>query len=588
MQILLAITAPCRPCNQWGSLVRLPVLVTGITVMLVGFSGCGGGNQPAPGTDSTSAGDSMTSKVDACRTRMESAIQRLRPESLPRNDRQARLVSRLNSWLAECAADAVQDLEVSEENLAFLGASARRAVSSPRFTVSDAAWVRDNMILSQLAREIAAQDNDPGADSEIRRIVNVFRWIINNISIRTADESALPSGLLDILLTGRGDPRSRAWVFAALVRQLQRDVVLLLPSEPEDDAEFLAAACLDDRLLLFDPTTGVPIPSDGDMSVLADSPAGAEYLKAREPWQKPEIRIIAQTAAICPRMLVLQQQLPVDSSAILYEELAGGTSNILPLVERVAAAAPDVLDASRVALWEWPNQQVTAAASLDEDQQRKRMEFLRHFEAPFERKQLELETDFRDILSQPNLTPQQRNNVWTQRFFEEAEKMEELIAEDKLFGRPSSRLLRARLSQIKGAHGVELIQQFQKIRTACIDDEISFVVPREIDPGGRRSIPLPDTIRSVNQRATGDTLYWTGICQMDRGEPGTAVSTFQNYRRQYPNGIWFYPSMLNQALSLLEQGRTATAAEILRDAAHADNPERSRARWLLERLQANP
>ena len=176
---------------------------------------------------------------------------------------------------------------------------------------------------------------------------------------------------------------------------------------------------------------------------------------------------------------------------------------------------------------------------------------------------------------------EEAGTVW-----EEYEKMQELASSEELFGRPSSGLFKARLSQIEGGRGVEVIQQLQKIRTACIDDSVSFVVPREVDPAGRRSFPLPEAIQVVNRRATGDTLYWTGICQMDRGQPGTAISTFQNYRRQYSEGIWYFPSLMNQAISEMAHGRTAAANATLREACYPENPERSRAERLLERIGA--
>jgi outer membrane protein assembly factor BamD (BamD/ComL family) len=103
---------------------------------------------------------------------------------------------------------------------------------------------------------------------------------------------------------------------------------------------------------------------------------------------------------------------------------------------------------------------------------------------------------------------------------------------------------------------------------------------------GVESIPIPEAIQSVNRQATGSALYWIAICQMDRNQPGTAITSFASYRRQYPDGEWFYPSLMNQALAELAQGRQKAAAETLAEANQEGNPEKTRAAIVLKRLQS--
>lgn len=560
-----------------------------ITILLIGV-GCSAATNQSESSDN-SAEDAQQSTQDSCRARLDGATRRLNPGSISAITRLTASVGALNAWLVDCAADDLQELNASEANLSFLEVTAQRAVSAPRFTARDATYFRDSMIASRLAQAIVSRSDEAEAESEINRLVHVFRWVGNNIGLVSDEESDVAKGFLDTLLTGRGSVRSRVWILAVLLRQLQRDAVVLLPAdaegEPEDDSEFLIAVCLDDRVLLFDPLAWLPIPAENDDSVQIDRPAGAEYLSADERWNQPQIRIVAETSTVCPRMLILQNQLPAESSAILYEELAGGSSEIRPLVERVVSAAVGVFDAGNIAWWGWPDQQVTAAIAPDEQQQRNHDALMKPFDVPFERQPLELGSDFNEMLSQ-NLTQDQREAIWEHRWQMEDEKFRELektgnIA--KLFGRPSSRLLKTRLAQVEGSRDRTIIQQLQKIQNTCLNDTIRYTVPTYIEPTGQKSIPIPDAILTVNRQATGSALYWIAICQMDRSKPGTAITSFESYRRQYPDGVWFYPSLMNQALAELAQGRREAAAKTLMKADQESNPDQRRAAIMLKRLQ---
>ncbi|MCH2201888.1 MAG: hypothetical protein MK102_07950 [Fuerstiella sp.] len=554
-------------------------------------TGCGPEQEPsASSTVQTDAQDQST--LDACRMRLEGVARRFRPDSLSAINDLTSSVGALNAWLVECAAQELKTLSVSEANLAYLNPAAQRSVSAPRFSVRDVIYVRDSLIVSRLAQAIVERSNSPH-DLEFSQVLSLFRWVGNNISLEGTAAAGTSMGFLDTLLTGQGTVRSRVWLLAALLRQLQIDVVILLPNDaredPEDDSEFLIAACVNDKLVLFDPLTWLPIPSADDDSVQINNPAGADYLATNDRWNLPQVRIVAETSALCPRMLVLQEQLPAKLSAILYEEISGGTSDIRPLIERLVSSAPEIILADRFEWWDWPDQQATAAMALDESQQRTRDQQMKSFEAPYNRDPLDLGTDFNEILSDPSLTSEQREALWQQKWKMEIAKIRELEKErdlKKLFGRPSDYLLKIRLEQVEGSSDRRIIQQLQRIRNACIDDAIRFTVPLSVDHTGQKSIPIPESLQKVNLAATGNSLYWTGLCQMDRSQSGTAVSAFRNYRRQYPDGKWFYPSLMNQALSEMAQGRYDAAFATLSEADHMANPERRRVVLMLERLQA--
>jgi hypothetical protein len=561
-----------------------------LLLCLTVVAGCN--SAPAP-TDTEEAERQSNARTtqDACRARLDGAISRLRPDRVASIGRTSDDVGALNAWLVECASADLQNMSASPENLSFLGETAQRAVTSPRFTARDAAYVRDSLVSARLAQAIIGREQKAGEQTDVDRVVNVFRWVGANISLEGPDEPGIAKTYLDVLLTGRGKMEARIWVFGVLMRQLQRDAVLLRTGDDSGDSESLIAVSVDGGMLLFDPVSWFPVPASGDESVQVDHPAGLESLTDNDKWSNVTALIIAETSAVCPRMLILQEQLPAQASAVLYEEIAGGTSDIRPLVERVVSAAPNVLDASRIAWWSWPNEQVAAATGADEEQRRKYAEIMRPFEAPFERQELELGTDFQEILSRNDISQEQRDSVWAARWQMEYKKMQELQASgdsEKLFGRASSGLLKTRLSQVEGNSDRGIIQQLQKIRNACFDDEIRMRVPQSVDLSGVRSIPIPEAIQEVNLSATGSALYWTAICQIDRGQPGTAITTLAGYRRQNPDGMWFYPSLHNQAKSELAQGRTDAAIATLTEADSEKNPDRQHAVALLHRLKKPP
>ncbi len=558
--------------------------------LLLCFAAVAGCNEPpAPSQDDEAAiADSSRTSQDACRARLDGAISRLNPDRVASIGRTSSNVGALNAWLVECASEELQDVSASTENLSFLGETAQRAVTSPRFTARDAAYVRDSLVSARLAQAIVGRGDKEGERSDVDRVLDVFRWVGSNISLQGPNEPEVAKAFLDVLLTGRGKLEARVWVFAVLMRQLQRDAVLLMTDMDDADSETLLAVSVDGAMLLFDPHAWLPVPSPDDDSVLVDRPAGTEYFEGKDNWNSTTALIVAETSAVCPRMLILQEQLPAESSAVLYEEIAGGTSEIRPLVDRVVSAAPNVLDASRIAWWSWPNEQIAAATGADEEQRRKYAELMKPFEAPFERKELELGTDFQEILSRNDISQEQRDSVWATRWEMEYRKMQELQASgdsEKLFGRASSRLLKTRFRQVEGNSDRSIIQQLQKIRNACFDDEIRMRVPPTVDPSGVRSIPIPEAIQEVNLSATGSALYWTAICQLDRRQPGTAITTLEGYRRQNPKGVWFYPSLQNQAKAELSQGRADAAIETLTEADSEENPDRKHAATLLRRLK---
>lgn len=558
-------------------------------------AGCSGSREATESTESAGTPDSQTeTAAERCRKKLAAAIRRLDPETVALQEDPERSINGLNAWISSCAKDEVAAIELSEATLAMVGDSAR--ATAGRYTANDGAYIRDCIVLRNLTEAISEhsgaslEEGETHADSN--RIVAVFEWIVRHVSLISPTENRPPLALFDILLTGRGTPEDRAWIFGEALRQMQIDAVIIssqqeaVEGDSLNSANWLVAVFLETTSIVFDAATGIPITKEQSEDATENSFLSVSDLAQHDRWKSPGVQLIAQTSAFAPRMLVLQEQLAAEDSAILFEELTGGVSKIAPLVDRIKEAGNGLWTAEQIALWPYPEQQVIASNSVDQKQKKDVKQMMRAFQAPFERKDFAPENAEELTTVPEELTDTERQTYVQQRLMQSFERMME--SSDELFGKPSNGLLKARVSQIQGMTDTGVIQQLQQVRIASMQDALRIRVPQAIQEQNGyppiMSIPFPELIREVNQSSTGDSLYWTALCQMDREEYGTAIITLLNYRRQYPEGKWKYSTLINQALSLLQQERVQDATEILKEADVEANPERYRVQHLLKTL----
>lgn len=528
--------------------------------------------------------NSQETATERCRKKLAAAIVRVAPASLAMQDRPERAINGLNSWIASCAAEEVDELELSDATIAMIGDSAR--ASSRRFTVNDARYIRDCLLLRDLSNALFTrlESSNGSGTNDIDRVQTVFDWLVRNVSLLSSDESRIPLGAFDVLMTGRGTVNDRAWLFAEALRQQQIDAIIVRTSADAEEghslasAPWLVAVLLEGENFLLDPLTGLRVhqaPPNGDE---ASVPVTLASLQDHERWKDSTVEVIAQLPAFSPRMLVLQEQLAADDAAILYEELTGGTSDILPLQTRILTAGGELWSKEDLAVWSYPESQVIAANALTEQQQKQFTDIMRPFDGPFQRKAYQSES-LEELTTVPEaLEKSEREAMVQQRLLQDYKKI--LESSEDMFGKPSRQLLKTRLEQISGKTDTSVIQQLQQVRISSMQESTSVRIPDLIQQRDGLpeviKVPFPNVILEVNQSTTGDSLYWTAMCQMDRAEFGAAITTLMNYRRQYPDGKWKYPSMINHALCLVEQNRLEDAQALLKDANQEDNPERQR------------
>ena len=556
--------------------------------------GCKQSSGPATAVDSSN--QVKDSAADECRRKLNSVIDRMQPESMATQTRKGSIAGGLNSWMSACVPDEDQNLELSSANIAMLSTNVQRAAGQKKFTESDVNYIRDCLLLSQLTESMWTQtdENNGGqVSSDVSRVRRLFRHIVENISPLKSDDARIPLGMYEVMLTGRGVFDDRVWILAEALRQRQIDSVVLKASTPGDPAsanildaaDQLLAVIIEEKACLFDPVRGTAVPKDGDTSMIVTEPADVSALAASERWKSATPLIVANPAAFAPRMFLLQERMEASDAATLYEELAGGTSEIRPLVQRLSAALGATWPTESYKVWEFPEQRIAAAAALNEQQKEEFAVLMRPLDSPFERESINVGDSLDDPgLNAEELTPEQLLELRIAALEERWSRVS--ASSDELFGKPSRRLLETRVRQILGLQDADMIQNLQQIRQASMQTMIEVEVPVDGKRVSRMSIPLPDMIRNVQQSALGDTLYWICMLQLTRGDSGAAISTLRNYRIQYPTGAAAFPSLMNEADILISQGNTVDAISVLNQADVDENPERIRAQWWLKRLEA--
>lgn len=568
-----------------------------VCLLLSVFGGCGG-DKPA---DKAAETDVVQTESDAdrCERKLAAALSRLQPDAMATQSRRDNVVNSLNSWLTTCAAESGGAMQLSPANAAMLSPTVQRFATAARFTENDTAYIRDCIILRGKTASVWKQteaEAGEGIANDRQRIVRLFSDVVGSVAVMTADESRIPVGLYEILLTGRGTVEDRIWIFAEALRQRQIDAFLIRPNPgpgpdqsvpPAADgiAGTLIAVAVEPDVLLFDPVRGTPVPKAGDQSIVVSEPATLAEIRELPEWKNPSVSVIAQPASFGPRMLLLQEQLPAESSITLYEELAGGGSEIRPLIERVVAAGAGAWDATKIEIWNHAETRISASSALTEEQLQAYQLLVKPYAAPFERDPLKTT----ELLDDPGANPEEMT---------EDQKMERRMAalqerytrimqsSDELFGRPSHRFMKVRIEQMTGSNDIGIIQQLQQVRIATMQEYIEVNVPVGDNKESVVPIPLPEAIRAIHRSATGDALYWTARCQELRGDFGAAVTTYRNYRRQYPDDKFQFPSMINEGIALIQLGDPETARAVLTSAAVDQNPDRARTDWLLSRLPA--
>lgn len=528
---------------------RWPLLAGGGGLLLVAALayGCEGKR-----TTAVVEGDADTRDADRCSTRLESALDLVRPTSLGivgvggtlRND-PADAAAAFSEWLRQpdCRG-AVSTEALSAEGKALLarllGADGAAAIEADRLAPFDAAHVRD--VLVDFA---AAQRLTRDAGDDVDRATRIFEYVTRTVSAQGDTSARLPQSAYEAHLFGLGSAEERTLLFANLLRQVRLDAVVLTPGG--EGGPWWVGVLLDDGVFLFDPEVGLPVPApDAVAAAPTFLPGPATWAQAVE---HPELLVsYRRDAGLAAEPIAAERLASVrvgligppsfwktvmerielsvsgDRGVLLYDPLHD-TEAGPGLYRRTADSGRSAWTEEAIEVWPYPAELEASRAALPSDQ-RQRLE--------------------QRVL--PLLGPAELNVKTGQ-----VEKRKALWL--------------TRVEHMSGRAALSIVRyQFVRDPRVPVDEQ-----------GNSRLSPNDD---SLNRLAADEAFYWQAQAQFDERRYATAATTLRNYLDRSGDRADEATALL--ALSLAADGKTAEAAE---EAAKLpdETPGVARLRWLAGR-----
>jgi len=237
-----------------------------------------------------------------------------------------------------------------------------KSLDSTQYSVGDVLHLQSTVWLRDIGRRLQT-----GSFDDLETAERLFDWTVRNLQLapdKPPGEAPLHAPR-EILLTSRATAEERAWIFSLLARQCGLDVLMLAlppaddpaqpassPAQPEQadspgagpkraaPRPWAAALALDDKLYVFDPGLGLPIPgpSGKRTATLAELAADDSLLRAldldarhRYPVTAEQLRGVIPWIEASPEFLARRMRL-VES------RLAGANKLALSVAPTALAA----------------------------------------------------------------------------------------------------------------------------------------------------------------------------------------------------------------------------------------------------------
>ena len=489
---------------------------------------------------------------------LKSAIHQLRPENYSIASATDKPVNLLNSWHSR-TADAGSAAEPPKIPAGWIDDEDAGQLTRPGYVLPDALHISDAMLNHTIATYLAARAND-----DVGRIRMVFDYVVRNIALRSPDEPDLPLGVYSLQLFGRGTAEDRAWVCAALLRQLRIDSVIVRPPHDAgvDDDAWLLGILLNGNVHLFDPRMGIAIPSTSDLAPAADGrPAMlAEIVKhpewlqslalrADQPYaidaeslKHPEILPIVEPGFWSVRMRHLESALPADDLCVLYDPLNDEPERT-GLLSRLQKLSPE-WKPGKLTPWSYPRHR-----SLEPRQQ---TQALTARMPPAVQQEFEIARNTFNIPFPILVNGGKKSLIEVKGMVDRGEKV--------VFspGHPEHKLLRIRTDQLLGKFD-DATKRYLSIRHLEIEPPLARVPELEF----------------LNRLGAENAFYWTCVCKFEARDFEAAIEQLSKYLQKYDrNGRWNFAARALLAECHAELGQFKEAAAAL-ERSRSDDPYRA-------------
>lgn len=502
---------------------------TALAIVALSFSalwwtGCRPAARPAAPAAAATTGGPTPSQITEIEDQLKSALFQVQPENLGIDSRVDDAVSVLNNWWAAVKAARLEPTGLTPPEIPAerLPAEERTRLSREAFDVRDGLHMRESYLAQAIANPIADRN-----EGDLARAVALFEYVCRNIVLLAEDDPRPPFTVYELLLTGRGRPADRAWIYGTLLRQLRLDAVVLQARQEEssEQAPWLIGVPIESQVYLFDARLGTAIPRGSDppavrvtrpatLQEVLEHPDWLKALAARsdqpyeptaEQLQTSRAQLIASPASWAPRMWNVEQLLPGDRLCVLYDPPAA--LGDAPGLFARAAAASGVWKAEDLSLWAYPQQALHQHLNMNANELRLVQAALTPFVVPVE---------FRaDENKQPR-------------------RVETL------------RQLKIRTTQLKGDYA-NAVGQYISIRHLAV-----------MTPPDQALIP-------IYARAADDAYFWSCVCKVEAGEYESAAESLADYLKRFSRkGRWGVAARQLLAESQLALGQVAEAVQTLK------------------------
>lgn len=510
-------TIPARLHQMIGAALRLALALCLAGVLL----GC---VERGTESDPRGAGDrSAMTDPDLRHDLLAFAIDNL--DHLEEFDSQAilsRIVDRLNEWmgLQQLSGDWQPDPIVQTLPARWRELPEVAHLADLTFSQADGSHLQEVVWLRNVALAAQGEEFD-----DLSRATNLFDWIVRNVQLEASQSS--PAQFIRVpgqtLLLGRGDALARAWLFVALARQAQLEVVILGFANPEQSEEvrfWLPALLSEGELYLYDTRLGLPLPGPDGQGVATLSQVVADEQLLRQldvdsehpyPVTSDDLQHVVALVDASPQYL--SRRMEVFENHLAGAQKLALTIHPQALMQRVGEV-PHVTEAR---VWKLPYEALIERSQLTREQQQAMMQELLPFQMPA---------------------------LWN-----------------------------GRIQHLKGEYtGEESANQFYQIARPR-DAEIEAQVPE---------MQAQMVLKSAKRNAS----YWLGLVAFERGLYEPAIEHFTKRTLEAtPGGPWTYGARYNLARAYEAEGRLEEAIQLYEaDNSPQQHGNRIRARRLRQSL----
>ena len=526
-------------------LTAVSSLVCGGLLCCLGLAGCSGA---APTDKSAETGTAATGKstaaaksqqVSQSEDLLNSILSMLRLESLGFSSQEDDVVGLLNQWQRFSQGNQVLEEEVALDETTLQALRSRlserqvKQVRRSAFQRSDIDRLRNDLLLNAVVKHAVGR----GA-TDLERATNIFNYLVRNTELIAGHPDELPLTSYQLYLLGKNTAADRGWLFVELLRQLKINAVVLSAPMPQDAEEwdsnqpFLIGVLLDKQVYLFDPRLGLPltVPAAAGgvpaIATLEQARMNPEVLKqytvtedkpypiTGELLKAPGVFLVGDTGLWCFRFSRLQKAFTGSRSMVIFEPLVDHDGQ-QGLVSRVANWPGQPWSASQIAIWTYPESQLSGAESLSAQHQQ---------------------------------TLARITDAWKMPVVAERVKKGEQVVEVR---RPTNLFLFARLDHAQGELE-DAVKGYTHVRVELVDMML------------RPSIQeINDRLKYAYLMAAEDALYWTGVCKLDQGgkvDRRIATDKLQQYLKVYSKGRWVDACHILMAQMAADAGNPAQAA----------------------------